>query len=739
MRRPGEEAAGDLAAVREKLSGEQEQAVTGLEDLLELPPPERHQWKARQPRVAAVVGARGSGKSTVLRRIRDDLDRESRFLCSHILDVSTIREDLGIMAMALDELMDMANVPRLGVRHAAHEGSYREFQGMRRSLHGEEINRQFEKCFQSAMLEEESHRRLAQDLAMSPGHYSKMIYEAAQRRRGHRSEFEEFVRHLLDFARQEMPDEAQRRTEAGHQEPQLVIFLDDLDLGHREMVHNWARALLTHYQNDSVLWLLSFDRDRLIKLLSHRLPGETVERVEHIDRFSGRALLQKLVPTHQQWELRRWPLEHRRVFCPLRPRRDAGVSEEGCEGSVRKLEELIQDRKLSHLLPLLPAYPRSLEGLYRRLDQGGKLSSAQFVRHVALGEGEDDLLQELDLRGIGLLTGSLRWDDEGILTNARWHAIVGCVENNAPLWGLPVPRELGNKIQGPEPEAFLEACLDVALAEGTLTPYQLLTRMPFTRQLLERTMAHLDFPGEDVVRALESPRIALRARQQRARPQNVALYWQLWSTASDAENRWECTIGPIHLWRSAYRFRSPIPSQLLRRLRLDRPVIEPIDQDGVSRHPFLPGSLRSLLLLVYRLQEAPWQDLDEKRKLWGPLEFTQVVVLFTLTAYLPRPATREAMSDFSEERKLWLDPVRLFSELVADMRGVEETLQSLLDQLNRSFAREADRIVLWDPALEEGPPETPHEAAQLELLCALDGLRRLSMVDLLAPGSRSLV
>ncbi len=677
-----------------RLHPEQEQIISRLLDFLKnlSEPAPGFEPQTAPPRTAAVVGPRGIGKSTVLAALKSDLERatesQNRWLIPlPILDAAIVHEDLGLAAATIRELyrtIEGKAVPAVGRDHS-HELK-------------EKLDRSFKRCIESALLQEESHRRLAQELAMTPGHYGKIVFDANDRKAGIGSEFRQFIDNLVEMHRI-VSHSAEVKLE-----PAFVVLVDDLDLGPSRAVPRWIRSLLTDYCDQRVCWILAFHREPLIRLLS--LPPENDDRIEAAPA-NGQALLSKAVPNSRQWELRRWTAQERQEFRPLPS--NSGKTKESESASFR---DLLVKAGRGELLTLLPAHPRALEGEYIRLQSGDPLSAEEMLRRIALVSGEAELVRRLDERGGALLGSSLSWKREET-GEAGWQALVEAARTDNPLWGLPLPEGFSRLVSGPDPEAYLETLLDIALVEGRLTPYQLLERLPFASDRVAGAKSELRIPEPDVLRYF-SPESAGATELV-----STALGWQRWSEDADKDRFWTVALGPTGFWELCLDQRTASPESLFKALSLER---IPVASRPAGIPAFLPNRLRPLILLVDGLSRSAWQSLSTARTFWRPLTFTRCVAAFTLAGYVRhRPLGKE-----EEVPKL----LRL-----TDPKASRE----LLALTEAAMEAELGRLVDWlETQTSEASTETsssPTALAAAELNTALAVFLRLPGVARLVPRS----
>lgn len=642
------------------------------------------------PRTAAVVGPRGIGKSTVLAALKWDLEhvieRKNRWLIPlPVIDAAIVHDDLGLAAATIREL------------YRPVEGKKADPSVSRNRNHElpEKLKNSFERCVESALLQEESHRRLAQELAMTPGHYGRIVFDADHRKSLIAAEFKQFIGELFEM---------HRALSETNLEPAFVVLVDDLDLGPSRAVLRWVRSLLTDYYDPRVHWILAFHREPLIRILSQ--PPENDDRIEATPA-NGQALLSKVVPSSRQWELRRWTVQKRQEFRPLPS--NSGKTKRPEEPAT--LRELLVRAGRGELLTLLPAHPRALEGEYIRLQSGDPLSAEEMLRRIALVSGEAELVRRLDERGGALLGSSLLWQREERGGEAGWQALVQAARTDNPLWGFPLPDGFSELVSGPDPEAYLETLLDIALEEDRLTPYQLLRKLPFASDLLEGAQSKLRIPEPDVFRYF-SPE-GTDATQL----VSTALGWQRWSQDADKDRFWTVDLGPTDFWELCLDLRTASPESLFKTLFLPR---IPMVSQPTGAPAFLPKRLRPLILLVDGLSRSAWQALSTARTFWSPLTFTRCVAAFTLAGYVRhRSLGRE-------------EEVPRFLRL-ADPKSSRE----LLALTEAEVEAELGRLIAWletqTPEAATATSESPYALAAAELNNALAAFLRLPGVARLVP------
>jgi hypothetical protein len=592
----------------------------------------------RSPNVAAVVGRRGIGKTTVLDRLQHELSGNTDEGKRHLvlappLDAATLGVDFGLAAATVQSLYRTAytypleSMPFDGRYRTEHDQDSR-FHVPRPSAEDDpqrrKLSESYESAFRSALMQQESYRDLALELAMSPDHFAKIVAEAAEDKDKAPQTFTDYVENIERFL---IYRARHSRTPELIEGIKFVVIIDDLDLASPRIISPWLRLLLTTYTNSRVYWILAFDRDRLVAKISPSA-FSLDKGSQQIDSICGNALLTKVVPVARQFELYGWQFPERISFVPFGKKDDSN-------GLVYLLDKL----GYGHLTPLLPSNPRGLEGVYDWLDDSMTTNKkdqedtvanteekrrdlGEAIRFFALVRGENTLLRELDMRGAHRLAATLSWRKE-VISELRWAKMVAGVRDLGPLEELPVPDTLQSIIENEHPEAFLEVLIDTAMERGVLSPYQVIFRMHFLSQRVSMASCSLLLPEKDVRRHFEL-----------VRPDRIGapLLWQSWSERATDSGEWLVKLGPELFWQAASGLRETVPSGLWRELYLPPiPRHRPEEEEQSSK--ILPCSLRAMLLLVDGLIKEPWTRLETLWNLWSPQDYSRIVALFTMRAY----------------------------------------------------------------------------------------------------------
>ncbi len=725
----------------DKLSQEQARAFDSLREFLHGPrlASPTSDGRFQGPLAAAVVGSRGSGKSTVLGEIERliaapaDETGGPRIFVTRLLDAATVPEDLGLGAATLRRLYDCASrsseeqspwppPSTSGPWSAAPETG---------ALLGQELRRAYEDCVQQILVQEESYRALAQDLAMSPLHYSKMVLDSAYQR----EQIPAHLTRLLDGLERALPDSKPRPNRSERKSVVFTVLIDDLDLAPPSSLRRFLRALLADYRDARLRWVLGFDRAHLLDVLAGSQRESSDVALFRGDLTNAQALLSKVVPNHRQHELPRWNHARRLEFRPLAP--TTLSAPQGREAPT--LRALLQSRNLGELLPLLPSSLRGLEELHAwldplqvpQVDEGSSDGARQIQDYKASAlvkmvriAGADGLAARLEERGVEQFAVGLRFRRDSLPPHA-WRALIASAHAEAPLAELPEPDGWDGQFEPLCTEAFLESVLTLALGSGRLDPSRLLRQLPFLEERLQRACCELTVPENDLRRYFT-------LTQGGAGGVTSALLWQEWAERVDTDGYWRARIGPLSFLEALDQQRSLEPA-LFRVLSLGS--LAPIQRNGHANPTGprpnteklgqwqLPKNFRALLRLVDGLDRAPWAELSNATNLWTPLAFTRCSAAFTLAALVPEPAAA-APSPPSENLLLRA----AFDGVASDLlRCPEPALRSAFSEALAWFAQVSG---LAGPSGEVA--RTPSAAAEWELSSSLSALSSLPWIQSLA-------
>ncbi|CAM2011239.1 ATP-binding protein [Acanthopleuribacter pedis] len=648
-----------------------------------------------EARVIAIVGSRGSGKTTMMQRVHEAVDADPCFAVTEIIDAALIDREAGILSTCIQALFDTGK-------------PYSKFSETERDL-----KNAYEETFRQSLSLGDSFRQIAREMSMAPKQYLSTVEKRVLESRKLPEQFEDFLGQLREYRRKSSNPKNDKT-------PRMVVFLDDLDLAPTELLRPWAKAMVAHFAIDGITWVLSYNQKRMVDALSS-------PRIHHKkkkpDRETGDALLNKLVSGNDQFVLGGWSTEDRANFLPLHhqdPHATNNTDEK--PPTPPSLQGLLERSGNHHLLLLLPGTPRGLEQLYEwldrteteRNDQQATANSPAPAESLATTtaskqqpEGEQPNSKEqgdtakysdnldphvamvklAEVNHWKSFSGYLKsvpsnriackftWSPDISVSAGDWVELLRSaktIPRTTPLFEMPLPtlvRKQWTKIaQG---EALTEVLCHLALRTETMTPYQLLGRMPFTHSRLNLCQIKCRFHENKLDRFLKDF----------GEQTGHHLFWGAWHKADD-QGMWHFTLSPQLFWEKLLNLREGYPRDLLKALYYHQETLEThleqvfndndtafksqfdLTGEGLQRG-FLPRSLRALILLVDALERAPWHELEARQNHWSPITLVQCASAFQLSALAYR---------------LWPDEI-IFDCLSASAKQTEEEKGKSPEQL----------------------------------------------------------
>lgn len=242
-------------------------------------------------KVFSLVGDRGSGKSTILKKLCSLLRSDFQFRSTSLIDSArVVNEELMVTCInnVWDSFQDI-----LGNEDCS-SSAFSLTINQKTNL--ENLKRE---SIQLSQMSEGLIRDLSREMAMSPEQYLYKISELDEKTPRLSKTFGQLVEGLLELHRRKN----QPRADV------LVIILDDLDLADPVRLKNWALFLTLNQVNIPVYWILSYSHHRMVTVLSSRKISDN-----ELDLETGEALLSKIVPFHQQFVLPSWEPDDRLSF-----------------------------------------------------------------------------------------------------------------------------------------------------------------------------------------------------------------------------------------------------------------------------------------------------------------------------------------------------------------------------------------------------------------------------------------
>ena len=312
----------------------------------------------------AVTGGRGWGKSTLLGKIKEELERTSgernvHYIVTRPIDVATIHPDLGILPRAVQALYELAG--QQPVNHLdppfLQEGRYHN-----------KLDKLYEEVSSLAMLHADSQKDIAREMAISPDQYTRLLRQQLQGSGSPSKSFSEFIQVLT-----ERVSASQKK----HGQCIPVVLLDDIDLAEPEMVRKWARNFSHEYRDTRVIWILVFDRSRMTAMLSNpRLDDPNI-----LDLSSGKSLLSKLVPFARQYNLATLGNNEKFDFVPFYSSQSRTEMDRTGEHFLGKL---LEGLGLQNLLFLVPNNYRDLKAFTTGLKPTSKRRRTILTKRIGI-------------------------------------------------------------------------------------------------------------------------------------------------------------------------------------------------------------------------------------------------------------------------------------------------------------------------------------------------------------------
>lgn len=590
-----------------------------------------------------LLGPRGAGKSTLLSTVyeawsmsfpqkpgseeEDDLAKLHQLLANLLvlrpLDCSILSADVAPGAAILlhleRELPDLGPTLRSELRKLAEQ-------------YGETT---------------EQFRTLAAELAATLGEYNRQIVDSTRNRLTLGKELASW----LDRALKQLDKKA------------LLVLLDDFDLVHAREVRRWIFSLLDELHQERLFVVLTAD--------FYRLEHLSFDPKAEIDDLTGRALLDKLLPSQNRVVLERWDIDSRASF---------SFTERS--GGLRIRDRLREyafgsESQLLLLTRLLPGWPRGLQNLMSSLDVSAKEKSekeknsdrldkrtARFLRDLASCRSEHLLARELYECDLVEWVAKLSFKDQ-LKTVEAWEECVSaaqqrCVASTSlsPLSLL----QLDSPKQNRKSLSFYTIHAD--LSGRDLLRHEELRGMPlkdaddrlapvWVEALLNYAMAdssplHQGLHVHNRIRFVANwPPVMLRFRRARFRVKlgraeqrrlfedhevpESALLWFEWPAGIDSELSigWEPLIAGIRRARSEWQV-EPMRELLINIRRLAGTLPPPGDERSLR---IIPDHVWAIVLLTEGLDRCPWEALSVRTG-WELRTYLVLAILFVRSAFM---------------------------------------------------------------------------------------------------------
>lgn len=681
------------------------------------------QWKLEpdQSQVFAIVGQRGMGKSTTLNKIADALKQKEEkciLLFPPAVDVGKTDEEEGILARVLRYWFQAVST-RIGLEEGVESYLTPSDAMTRRSFSQnkdfQQLKETFDDMYRLAITHNHSFTEIAREMAMSPDQYSHYILDWAKKK----NTFPKKIEKLIDLSTRLLNQYERNRFPV-----RFVLILDDLDLAApKEILRSWVKTFVNLLEFKELTWILTYDFNRLIPLLSEGTPGKKHE----LDLITGQSVLAKVFNDKRnssEFELRDWSTDNLHDFVPLSKKSnfnqrgirrntkeatskdDPSLNQSGDSKSPKTIRQLAT-QFFSNKLPtiyylLLPRNPRGLKQIYEWLEMKITQDDNEMVlassptqnksihayKEFIILLGKVNQLQKMD-RYIEYYSHdnfpeAHNFMEKSELSDIDWQILIASAIQDKDLNLLPVKQEFKNLVANKRPEEFLEGFIDIQLTINQLPPASFLKGAHLIGAKLRHCTKTLPLAINFIINVHETyPLLA-----------SFSSHFVKWHERQ--EGTWRIEIGPDVILSSLAQHESKRPDDLIAFLMLDKfrdisydtlMGLEAKDHHQLAeKATWLPKNLRALLLLVDAWSRAPWQEITTATNFWGPITLARISASFFLSGmayyvwqdhHIAEGLTGHArnlffpVGNFHELRNLGPDPIEAaYSQLLVHLRSL---------------------------------------------------------------------
>lgn len=621
--------------------------------------------------VFGFLGARGAGKSTLLQGfgalskedptppLRDAAEQLSKsgVHVSELIDCSTLPDGVNAGSTVLLRLVSDARLwgyagpnPRvLNGSLSAEDKLKAELRG----LAGEHVHTQ------------PAYRELGLELATVPGDFARFVVEGIESR----FRLEEKLSGCLETLCRLKNIST------------IVVPLDDFDLMGGTSVRMWVQALLGDLHQRRLAFVLTAD--------FWRLEHVSVDDVLEIDDMTGRALIDKLLPSNNRVVLHPLGRDSQFAFQPLGMENGkplGALFDAWQPGPVLGVHKELIRR-------LLPVLPRGLLNIHQVLEEvvtTERLNSTprievvvELLGRLAACRNEPVLARRLETVPIENWVSELHWPPRGLPEDARpllepetWRSMVEAIEGRAasgapgagsgassralrpfaglaperenvdrmssgrlprslshdPAWGDPLRHDeyrldpLG-EAQGESRELWTELLLNLSLGTTPRHRVEFLLKWPPAAKRVLRSMFRVEFSREQLWEFFDSSEFERSLLPWlRAVPKSGGSHLGGILLEFGWTPMVNCLRGSTNAW----------PAELLSSLHIGPGLLSgdvslPAEASSLE---LLPDQVRALILLVDALGRCPWEPLSAPRLGWGVLTYLRLAGAFVQGAYL---------------------------------------------------------------------------------------------------------
>lgn len=349
--------------------------------------------------VTGLLGNRGSGKTTILLRLynerHSDIDINSKLFFVSPLDCSITPPEITPGTSVLLRLQEsIINYYKSNLDNKAKST-------------WNELSSELDKLVERYTRLDKSYRDLCLELSSSPGDYGVHVITGIKERL-------ELGRKLKSWLTKTL-DNLKRKA--------FVILLDDFDLIPAEAVRRWLFSLLDELYQSQMIFVITAD--------FHRLEYLSMDEKAQMDDMTGRALVNKLLPSQNRIDLTDWETVRRVEF----------VIPEKKETLWEIISDIIKDNHtLTQLVPsLLPSLPRGLVNLYSIYVDKDKLNEKDKIKHflerLAACRSEPLLARRLEDKKLEDWVHILHFHDEE-LSAEDWQEMILAARERANKFSL---------------------------------------------------------------------------------------------------------------------------------------------------------------------------------------------------------------------------------------------------------------------------------------------------------------
>ncbi|HKV08497.1 MAG TPA: hypothetical protein VJ725_10180 [Thermoanaerobaculia bacterium] len=611
-----------MQAPEQSLILDHEQAIARLSELIgKFPADSAKLTDEEQYGMFALFGARGSGKSTVLKHVLKEIANRKNgvLVCTTPLDCTTLARHIPL------GLSLVAHVKRCV---EGKKGECTNRAPNAQPIDEDEVWRNFqklwEKLVESYVATDPHHRDLQLSLAVTQSEYQSIAAKEMESRAVISQKVGDWLGSALSLFGQL----------TSSKKDCILVALEDSDLGTGPVSLRVVATFLDELADKRLMFVVVADEhnleERFKKGTAKELPPQMISQV-----------LAKVIPVHHRVYLDPWDPKKILSFIPL-----TGESKDELKVLLNKA--LVVDNvplQVRDLLLLLPRYPRGLSDFYRGLEQlvtsspqerelpqqvpaeapvtgsvSPKLSAnatSNVILMLARARGDLSLARNLPRRPLSWWGLHLRWPKE---VSETWDQLMDRVWAERPLWAF-APTSLPFELDGEEDAVlWAELLLNVSFRFNRDAIRHFIRRFTPLQNQLASCSFRFKPTAYELVRLGQMPQSILSSP------------WFLWHGTRRDSAEIETGWAPI-VERSIGQPRSGL-AEILKDLGVAATVESSTTAVDPGKDGILPKDVRSLLLLADSVSQLPWGEMLA----WAEAQFLQcwppLLALFCSEAYL---------------------------------------------------------------------------------------------------------